>query len=106
MTSSHKTEAWWERVARIIGGWGFAVLVFFKFPRFPFMEKPTTTAWVVYVALMIFFVGVAHSTVVGIVLGNVTRLYSFVKRGGKERRSIPGVSPVLETQGERRKGRP
>lgn len=105
MTSSHKAEAWWERLPRIIGGWGFAVLVFFKFPQFQFMEKSTTIAWIVYVGLIIFFVGVAHSTVVGIVLGNVTRLYSFVKRGGKERRSIPGVSPVLETHGERRKGK-
>ena len=102
MTNSKKSEAWWERLPRIIGGWGFAILVFLKFPQFPFMEKPTTSAWVVYVGLMIFFVGVAHSTAVGIVLGNVTRAWSFVRRGGKERRtSLGGV----EGGSERRRGR-
>lgn len=83
---SSANEKWWERLPRIIGGWGFAVLIFFQFPKFPFMEEPGITAWMIYVGLMIFFVAVAHSTVVGIVLGNATRLYSFVKRGGKDRR--------------------
>ncbi len=97
-------ERWWERVPRILGGWGFAVLVFFKFPQFAFMQEPGVAAWVVYVGLLVFFVGVAHSTVVGIVLGNVTRAWSFLKRGGKNRRdSVPAGTALNMPAVDRRK---
>ncbi len=87
-------EKWWERLPRIVGGWGFAILIFFKFP-FPeaHMEDgelvhmdPGLLPWSIYVGLILFSIGVAHSTVVGIVLGNLTRAWSFVRRGGKDRR--------------------
>lgn len=80
---SNSVEKWWERVPRIIGGWGFALLVFLKFP---FPDDPGPLAWSIYVGLMVFFIGIAHSTVTGIVLGSIGRVYSFVRRGGKERR--------------------
>lgn len=47
---------------------------------------PGLVPWGIYVGLILFSIGVAHSTVVGIVLGNLTRVWSFVKRGGKDRR--------------------
>lgn len=93
---SSTREQWWERVPRIIGGWVFAILIFFKFP-FPeaHMENgelvhldPGLVPWGIYVGLILFSIGVAHSTVVGIVLGNLMRAWSFVKRGGKDRRQI------------------
>jgi hypothetical protein len=93
---SNQDEKWWERVPRILGGWGFAVLVFFRFPKFAFMEEPGATAWMVYVGLMVFFVGIAHSTVMGIVLGQLGRAYSFVRRGGKDRRDSTDSTRVQE----------
>ena len=112
---SNSVERWWERWARILGGWGFAVLVFL---RFPFPEArlvdgtavrvdPGVTSWAVYVGLMVFFVGVAHSTVVGLVLGNLTRAYSFFRRGGKERRdtepaTVAVAQPVVDRRRDRR----
>ncbi len=91
---SNQTERWWERVPRILGGWGFALLVFLRFP-FPEAElvdgtavlvDPGPLSWALYVGLIVFFVGIAHSTVTGIMLGSLVRAWSFWKRGGKERR--------------------
>ena len=101
---SNSDERWWERVPRILGGWGFAVLIFFKFP-FPeaHMEDgevvhmdPGLVPWGIYVGLILFSIGVAHSTVVGIVLGNLTRFWSFVRRGGKDRRDSATGTRVRE----------
>ncbi len=92
---SNSTERWWERVPRILGGWGFAVLVFLRFP-FPEAElvdgtlvrtDPGVVSWGIYVGLIAFSIGIAHSTVTGIVLGQLGRAYSFVWRRGKERRA-------------------
>lgn len=100
-------EHWWERLPRIVGGWTFAILIFLKFP-FPEAElvdgtvvrmRPGLTSWVVFVVLIVFSIGIAHSTVTGIVLGNLTKAWSFLKRGAKKRRSSaealpsPGPSP-------------
>ena len=91
---SNSTERWWERVPRIVGGWGFAVLVFLKFP-FPEAElvdgtpvrmDPGVVSWGIYVTLIAFSIGIAHSTVTGIVLGSIGRCIAFVRRGGKEQR--------------------
>ena len=93
MTPSN--EHWWERVPRIVGGWGFALLIFFKFP-FPEAElldgtivltKPGLVAWGIYVVLIVFAIGIAHSTVTGIVLGNVTKAIASVRRAWKGKRS-------------------
>ena len=92
-------ERWWERVPRILGGWGFAILVFLRFP-FPEAElvdgtavrlDPGLVSWGIYVGLISFSIGVAHSTVTGIVLGQLGRAWAFARRGGKERRSEPGT---------------
>ncbi len=84
MTNTQKAEKWWERVPRILGGWGFATLVFLKFP-FPEAKlldgtlvrtDPGVFSWGIYVALIAFSIGIAHSTVTGIVLGQLGRVYS------------------------------
>lgn len=91
---SNQTEKWWERVPRILGGWGFAILVFLRFPfpeahlvdGTPVRIDPGMVSWGIYVGLIAFSIGIAHSTVMGIVLGQIGRAYSFVRRGGKDRR--------------------
>jgi hypothetical protein len=71
---------------------------------------PGPVAWGIYVALIAFSIGVAHSTVTGIVLGQIGRAIAFVRRGGKERRDSVAAAgsatavidvPVID----RRKGR-
>ena len=96
-------EKWWERVPRILGGWGFAILVFLRFP-FPEAElvdgmavrlDPGLVSWGIYVGLIAFSIGIAHSTVMGIVLGQIGRAVSYVRRGGKDRRDdvpTPGTA--------------
>ncbi len=115
---SNPDERWWERVPRIIGGWGFAVLVFL---RFPFPEghlvdgttvrmDPGVLSWGIYVGLIAFSIGIAHSTVTGIVLGQIGRAWSFVRRGGWERRNIepppPGTAVNMPVVDRRRKRKP
>ncbi len=65
---SSSNERWWERVPRILGGWGFAVLVFLRFP-FPEAElvdgtavrmDPGVVSWGIYVGLIAFSIGIAH----------------------------------------------
>lgn len=113
MTSSN--EKWWERVPRIIGGWGFAVLVFLKF-RFPEAHlvdgtpvrmDPGLVVWGIWVGLIAFSIGIAHSTVTGIVLGQIGRAYSFVRRGGKDRRSgkLGPITALDVPVVDRRKGK-
>ncbi|KKN20981.1 hypothetical protein LCGC14_0930060 [marine sediment metagenome] len=92
---SNSNEKWWERVPRIIGGWGFAILVFLRFPfpeaqlvdGTPVRVDPGVVSWGIYVGLIAFSIGVAHSTVTGIVLGQIGRAWAFARRGGKERRN-------------------
>ncbi len=96
MTNNDKhPEQWWERLPRILGGWAGALVVFLFFP-FPEAEladgtvvliEPPITAWVVWVTLIVFFVGIAHSTVTGIVLGNVTKAIAAGRRALKGKRS-------------------
>lgn len=104
MSNGHD-ERWWERVPRIVGGWCFATLVFLKFP-FPEAHlvdgslvrmDPGLAVWGIYVVLIGFSIGIAHSTVTGIVLGQIGRAYAFVRRGGKERRGSVAEGPVLQT---------
>lgn len=92
---SSANEKWWERLPRILGGWGFAVLIFFQFP-FPeagFVDgivvrmRPGVLSWSVFVVLIVFAIGIAHSTVTGIVLGNVTKAIANVRRVWKGKRS-------------------
>jgi hypothetical protein len=116
---SNSKERWWERVPRIVGGWGFAVLVFLRFP-FPEGQlvdgttvrmDPGPVAWGIYVALIAFSIGVAHSTVTGIVLGQIGRVIAFARRGGKERRdsgtaAAGSATAVIDVPVvDRRKGR-
>lgn len=113
---SNSVERWWERVPRIIGGWGFAILIFLRFPfpeahlvdGTPVRMDPGLTIWGIWVGLIAFSIGIAHSTVTGIVLGQLGRAWSFVRRGGKDRRDDspppPGTAvdmPVVD----RRKGK-
>ncbi len=115
---SNSSERWWERVPRIIGGWGFAVLVFLRFPfpeahlvdGTPVRVDPGVVSWGIYVGLIAFSIGVAHSTVTGIVLGQLGRAWSFVRRGGRERRLDLGPSapsapsdPTVTTDRRRRR---
>ncbi len=100
----NRTEQWWERVPRILGGWGFAILVFLRFP-FPEAQlvdgttvriDPGVISWGIYVGLITFSIGIAHSTVMGIVIGSIGRVYSFVRRGGKDRRNSTAGTRVQE----------
>jgi len=111
---SSANERWWERVPRILGGWGFAILIFL---RFPFPEAhlvdgtlvrvdPGLVVWGVWVGLIAFSIGIAHSTVMGIVLGQIGRAWSFVRRGGWERRGEtppPGTAVNIPIVDRRRK---
>ena len=101
---SNSNERWWERVPRILGGWGFAVLVFLRFPfpeaqlvdGTPVRMDPGVVSWGIYVGLIAFSIGIAHSTVTGIMLGQIGRMYSFVRRKGYERRdSEPPVGTAV-----------
>ena len=102
---SNSNERWWERVPRILGGWGFAVLVFLRFPfpeaqlvdGTPVRMDPGVVSWGIYVGLIAFSIGIAHSTVTGIVLGQIGRAYSFVRRKGYERRdSAPPAGTAVD----------
>ena len=101
---SNQVEKWWERVPRILGGWGFAILVFLKFPfpeaqlvdGTPVRMDPGMVSWGIYVGLIAFSAGIAHSTVMGIVLGQIGRAVAFVRRGGKERRDSTASTRVQE----------
>ncbi len=114
--STH-AERWWERVPRILGGWGFAVLVFLRFP-FPEAElidgtavrvDPGVVSWGIYVGLIGFSIAIAHSTVFGIVVGHLGRAWAFWKwkRGGEvEQRGKtppPGTSVNLPAVDRRKK---
>ena len=83
MTNLKKEEAWWERVPRIIGGWGLASLTLWKF--FELGDAAELPTRVTYMLLIAFFAGMAHSTVTGIVLGQIGRAWAFVRRGGKKK---------------------
>lgn len=89
-------EQWWERLPRILGGWGFAVLIFLKFP---FSDEPGIVAWVAYVSLIVFFVGIAHSTVTGIVLGNLTKAASTVRRLARGKRASSAGHQQVDSPG-------
>ena len=111
---SNSIERWWERVPRILGGWGFAILVFLRFPfpeahlvdGMPVRMDPGPLSWAVYVGLMVFAIGIAHSTVTGIVLGQIGRAYSFARRKGYERRDLsPARTAVNLPVIDRRKGK-
>lgn len=113
---SSSNERWWERVPRIVGGWGFAVLVFLRFPfpeaklvdETPVRMDPGLVVWGIWVGLIAFSIGIAHSTVTGIVLGQFVRLWAFCKRGGKERRDLaptPAGTAVDMPVVDRRKGK-
>ncbi len=99
-------EAWWERLIRALGGWGLAALVVWKYPL-PAEEIAWTEAsirWGVYAALIVFCVSVAHSTAAGIVLGNMGRWWSFLRRGGKDRRDRePSTSEQTQIRPIRRR---
>ena len=84
-------EQWWERLGRMIGGWALALIVIWKYPVPPngieFMEA--AVRWGFLAALITLGVGMAHSTVFGIVLGTMGRWYSFLRwkgKGGPDRR--------------------
>ena len=108
-------EQWWERVPRIVGGWGFAILIFLRFPfpeahlvdGTPVRMDPGLLIWGMWVGLIAFSIGIAHSTVTGIVLGQIGRAYSFARRGGKERRgsAAPAGTAIDMPVINRRKGK-
>ena len=113
---SNSSERWWERVPRILGGWGFAILVFLRFPfpeahlvdGMPVRMDPGLVVWGIWVGLIAFSIGIAHSTVTGIVLGQIGRAYSFARRVGKERRhdsATPMDAAVDVPITDRRRGR-
>lgn len=93
-SSGGPVEQWWERLPRILGGWGLVVLIFFKFPH---PAEPGILSWGAFVALIVFAIGVAHSTVVGIVLGNLTKAIGNVRRiwkGKRESSAQPAIGDV------------
>jgi hypothetical protein len=102
---SNSKERWWERVPRIVGGWGLASLTLWKF--FDLGDAAELPTRATYILLIAFFAGMAHSTVTGIVLGQIGRLYSFVWRRGKERRSDepppPGTAVDMPVVDRRRR---
>ncbi len=85
---SNSKERWWERVPRIVGGWGLAALTLWRL--FALGGDAELKVMAVYLLLIAFFVGMAHSTVTGIVLSQIGRMISFVRRKGYERRSDTG----------------
>ena len=103
--STH-AERWWERVPRILGGWGLASLTLWKF--FELGDAAVLPTRITYILLIAFFAGIAHSTVTGIVLGQLGRAYNFVKRGGKNRRdsvAAPGTALNMPAVDRRKRGR-
>lgn len=77
---SHQPERAFERVFRLVGGWCLALgATAVSVVR----EDLPAWAWVTVAALG---VGIAHSTVFGIVTGNAARIFSWLRRGGVERR--------------------
>ncbi len=91
---SNQSEKWWERVPRILGGWGLAALTLWRL--FALGGDAELKVMAVYLLLIAFFVGMAHSTVTGVVLGQLGRVWSFVRRGGKDRRDSTAGTRVQE----------
>ncbi len=97
---STANEQRWERLGRMIGGWALALLVIWKYPVPPdgieIMEA--TVRWGFLALLIALGIGMAHSTVFGIVLGYMGRWYSFLRRG---KRNGGPVAPTSVEGGTR-----